>query len=464
MFNQLLSSELFRHRLGQGRVEVFKDIPGTQYLANHVPKTMADVLSCCLIIDKKAKKFDLSPVSGSWSSQGFSKMMIPANEETWANSYCDLKKIDIDEPDIDDKMIEVCGYIQVGIVPRRSESGPDWTRANLESEKNVERCNHSTQMPGIKRRSATTDPPFRLWRFHLLTRKIFKRILRFRRDRGNVAGNEKPKLELSAADFRMFAPYLVIALPSFESARIRLGEPTTLLPSAIAPNDSRCPKQARCSCHPAEEGCAGGSSSSFSQTMDATPSMQGHGSLVNLGGAPEPSVCLGLDTALDWQYPVVSNPPASPPTGSISTASPDDFLSDEMNWTTKDDDSGVHWRVCQRGGIPSDGGLHGIADGEFACGSGHEEPVIFRRHPCGATEPFKFPACDLDPGLRWIDPAETSAWPPSPAFTTPAYHDSLPNLTDEAPCGDGPWNGRPGSAGVDEADGTGERAPRDARW
>ena len=198
-FNRLISDELFRYaRAGRDatNVKVFKSVPNFEYLSANVPKTMADILKCAFIVDKKAKKYDQTPCSGQWNSQGYPTIMLPGCEERWAGSFLYPESIDTDEIN-DSDLIALSGYIGLSMDKRRRDSTGDGMH----------------------------NPPFRLWRFHLLNRRIFKQILRFRRDRQwhIPNGANKPKLDLKAKDFDDFAPFsLVIALPSSESALMSL--------------------------------------------------------------------------------------------------------------------------------------------------------------------------------------------------------------------------------------------------
>ena len=215
----MVSEVLLRYKSG-GRVaagvKVFKNLPNSEYLSANVPKSISDVLRSGFIYDRKAKDFDAEEISGSWNSQGYPTMMIPANEELWLSRFCDPQTLDVCEPG-DEQLISVSGYI--GFIADKRRTDFDEAGYDEEDAQNGEKMK-TMPVESIRRVKRGSAPSFRLWRFLLLTRGLLKRIMRFRRDKRQVLkGSTKPRLDLKAKDFEDCAPFsFVIALPSSESA------------------------------------------------------------------------------------------------------------------------------------------------------------------------------------------------------------------------------------------------------
>jgi hypothetical protein len=163
--------------------KTFDRIPDSAYFSQNIPKTPVDILKCGVIVDKSIKSTtgaNSNFTPGRLSPQGYDTMMIPSEEQKWIRLYLeDPKQLD-PKPD-DDEVISLGGYV------------------------------------GMTSRGAL-DSRFVLWRFHLLTRGMLKKILRSKRHLPISPGSDEMKLKAKHFTFPQRAPFtFLIALPRSDS-------------------------------------------------------------------------------------------------------------------------------------------------------------------------------------------------------------------------------------------------------
>jgi hypothetical protein len=207
-FNRFIARQLSAHydcRTGNAcfkPVTVCRTRPSSKYFEDRVATKWSDILSCGVIVDRKAKEYEKAYCgdNSKWNPnpQGYHTMMVPAHEEHWVKE----NYVDLNDCANEASQTGICGY--VGMQPRLAKKG----KSNKEAYSSSEEHHDDSTTPAIK---------YRLWRFQLLNYRQLRTIVNFRRERALVRGKKKkPRLQLRRKDFKVDTIYFFIALPTSE--------------------------------------------------------------------------------------------------------------------------------------------------------------------------------------------------------------------------------------------------------